>query len=270
MILGSVHPARRWPALLVALACGATAATAATAGDARASCVPAVVVDGRVLLSGGVGDRARLPRVTGEHPAVSPACADGSDEPVIVMRLQGLPPRVAVLDASRRTLYAAEGTVATLATHPLHGAFRRGSLPSLREGRRCRARRTPVDVVALEAPGTGSRVLRVDVGAGGASIGVDSRTRIVNRPAYEPIRRGQRLSLRTSACGGRRVVADRIAFTGPAPREERYRGAAAAETGKTGPGVPLLIPIALVAAAATLLAILAAALLPRARPRDRR
>ena len=256
--------ARRWPALLAALAFGAPAATA---GDARASCAAAVVVDGRVLLGGGVDDPARLPPVTGERPALSPACTEGSDERITVMRMQGVPPRVAVLDSDRRSIYVAEGTVTTLATHPLHDAFRRGNLPSLREGRRCRAQRRPLDVVALEAQG--GRVLRVDAGAGSVLVGVDSRTRIVNRPAYEPIRRGQRLRLRTSACGGRRVVADRIAFTGPAPSEERYRGAVATDTGGTGPGVPLLIPIALVAAAAILLAILAAALLPRARPRAR-
>ena len=261
----------RWPALLVALACGAPVATA---GVARASCVDAVVVDGRLLFARGATDPARLPRVTGERPALSPACTDTSpadpgstDKRITVMRMQGVPPRVAVLDSSRRTLYAAEGTVTTLATHPLHEALRRGNLPSLREGRRCRAQRRPLDAVALEA--AAGRGFRADVGPRGAFVGVDARTRIVNRPAYEPIRRGQRLRLGVSACGGRRVVADRIAFTGPAPFEERYRGAVAADTGETGPGVPLLIPIALVAAAAILLAILAAALLPRARPPGR-
>jgi hypothetical protein len=44
----------------------------------------------------------------------------------------------------------------------------------------------------------------------------------VNRPAYQPIRHGERLSITATRCNTR-LIADRIAFTGPTIVPKRYR-----------------------------------------------
>ena len=73
--------------------------------------------------------------------------------------------------------------------------------------------------------GTG-RTLALRSGRRTIVIVADARTRLTNRPAYEPLNPGQRLAVRTSICASRRV-ADTIAFDGatvPAERIETDTG----------------------------------------------
>ncbi len=68
---------------------------------------------------------------------------------------------------------------------------------------------------------------------------VDARTRIVNRPAYQPVRDGQRLRVTATRCGNR-LIADRIAFVGPTVEPVRYQRARAS----TDDGLPWIVWIA--------------------------
>src|SRR5262245_46435031 len=71
----------------------------APAAPARASCLPAVVVDGVVLLGYGASEFT-LPRAADEISAVAPACNDGGppspDGRTTVVRFAGVPATVAV------------------------------------------------------------------------------------------------------------------------------------------------------------------------------
>ena len=51
---------------------------------------------------------------------------------------------------------------------------------------------------------------------------VDARTRLTDRPAYQPVRVGQRLRVTATRCRNR-LIANRIAFIGPTVSPERYR-----------------------------------------------
>jgi hypothetical protein len=210
-------------ALLAVVVAAALAGGVARAPVASASCAAAVVVDGRVLFGSAVPRPSRLPPRAGTYPAISPACNDtGGDDPdrrTTVQRLRGLPPRVAVAVAGRPdTVYYAEDSLPTIGTHPLHAAlFGNPQTPSYREHRRCRRYRTAVRGQVVEAGG-----LRIRTAERTLAVSVDAATRFTNRPAYEPVLKGQRLRLATSRCGPRRV-ADRVTFVGTAPAPAAYR-----------------------------------------------
>jgi hypothetical protein len=201
----------------------AAATALARAPAASAACAAAVVVDGRVLLGAVVRSPSRLPPRMGPYPAISPACNDtGGDEPdrpTTVLRLRGLPPRVAVATAGRPdTVYYASGSLPAIGTHPLHAAlFGSPRTPSYRERRRCRRYRTAVRGQVVD-----EGALRIRTAARTVFARVDAATRFTNRPVYEPVLRGQRLRVTTSRCGPRRV-ADRVTFVGTAPAPAAYR-----------------------------------------------
>jgi hypothetical protein len=194
-----------------------TAAALAHAEEAHGACASAVVVDGRLLLGGVVQHPDRLPPREGERDAIFPACNDtGGDEPdeqTTVVRLRGLPPRVAAAQRGRPdSVYLDEGSLTAIGTHPLHAAqFGSPRTPSYREHRHCRPYRTAVRGEVLR-----DGVLRIRTARRTVFVSVDAATRFTNRPVYEPVLKGQRLRLATSHCGPRRV-ADRVTFVGPVP-----------------------------------------------------
>ena len=212
-------PRRAALALVVALAAGGALARAP---ESSAACASAVVVDDRVLIGSIAEVPSRLPPPAGTYPAISPACNDtGGDEPdqdTTVVRLRGLPPRVAVRTRGRPiVVYAANGSLLEIGSHPLHaGVFRSARTPSYREGRRCRPYRTPV-----RGRTVGDGALRLQTASGTVAVSVDVATRFTNRPAYEPVLEGQRLRVATSRCGPRRV-ADRVTFLGSTPAPVAY------------------------------------------------
>lgn len=212
-------PRRAVLALVVAFA---AAGGLARAPVASAACADAVVVDDRVLLGAMVGAPSRLPPAAGTYPAIGPACNDtGGDEPdrkTTVLRLRGLPPRVAVGTRGRpRIVYLAKGSLTRIGTHPLHAAlFADPRTPSYREGRRCRPYRT-----ALRGRVVDDGSLRIQTASGTVFVSVDVATRFANRAAYEPVLEGQRLRLATSRCGPRRV-ADRVTFLGSSSAPVAY------------------------------------------------
>jgi hypothetical protein len=182
--------------------------------EARASCVAAVIVDGVVLIGYGASDWT-LPRADGRVSAVAPACNDGGprqlDGRTTVMRFAGIPADVAVRSVDGRDVYIADGSLTALATHPLHRsagrvARRRCERKSRRGGTAGRAGFDSIELIA----GGRSRFYRVD-----------ARTVLANQPAYQPIRRGQPLSIAATRCG-KQLIADRIVFTGPAIAPKRY------------------------------------------------
>ena len=65
-------------------------------------------------------------------------------------------------------------------------------------------------------------------------------TALVNRPAYQPLRRGQRLQITGRRCGTR-LIADRIEFTGPTVAPERYRSPPARSRRRSVPWSTLLM-----------------------------
>jgi hypothetical protein len=104
------------------------AAALAHAEDASGACASAVVVDGRVLFGAVVQHPRRLPPRDGEHEAIVPACNDtGGDEPdqrTTVLRLRGLPPRIAVAErGGSGAVYVDPGSLVATGTHPLHAAL---------------------------------------------------------------------------------------------------------------------------------------------------
>ena len=193
---------------------------------AGASCIAAVVVEGRLLLGEGSVVAARLPRIGKEHPAVEPACNDaGQNEPdraISVLTLAGLPPDVAVVRRGARTeLYLAEGSLSVSSAHPLHRAlYPRTSRRSVRRGTCRRESRVVRGTLTNDTPRT-SDWLEVRTGRRTIVVATDERSRLTNRPAYEPLNPGQRLAIRTSVCGSRRV-ADTIAFDGATVPPERF------------------------------------------------
>jgi hypothetical protein len=215
--------------------CALVSALPAALADApapAASCVAAVVVDGRLLLGHGNIAAAHLPGVAEERRAIAPACNDETDDEddrtISVLTLDGVPPEVAVLRRGGPTeLYVAEGSLVVSSAHPLHRAVYRRT--SRRSGRRRTCRREPRAVrgtLADDSMGTG-RTLALRSGRRTIVIVADARTRLTNRPAYEPLNPGQRLAIRTSICGSLRV-ADTIAFDGgtvpPEPVETNTGG----------------------------------------------
>jgi hypothetical protein len=202
--------------------------------EARASCVAAVIVDGVVLIGQGPPD-GTLPRAAGRMSAVLPACNDGGprqpDGTTTVVRFAGIPADVAVRSVDSRDVYLADGSLTALAAHPLHESTRRLTR------RRCARKSTLVG--AAGRAGFDS----IELIAGGRShfYRVDARTVLANRPAYQPIRGGQRLSIAATRCGTR-LIADRIVFTGPTILPKRYKGQTASAPGSGLPwGVVLLI-----------------------------
>jgi hypothetical protein len=193
------------------------AAALAHAEEASGACAAAVVVDRRVLFGAVVEYPDRLPPRESERVGSFPACNDtGGDEPdqqTTVVRLRGLPPRVAVAErGSPDTVYLDEASLTAIGTHPLHAAqFGSPRKPSYREHRQCRPYRPAVRGEVLRGG-----VLRIRTARRIVLVDVDAATRFTNRPSYEPVREGQRLRLSTSRCGPQRV-ADRVTFVGPAP-----------------------------------------------------
>lgn len=194
----------------------ASALAAPTA--ARASCAAALVVDGVVLYGTSLeAVPGVLPPRGARHPAIAPACNDSNgdddkDRRTTVTSLAGMPPRVAVAEVGDDTsVYVAQGSLLALAGHPLHATFygeRRR--PSRRRGRACRNDATLRGTV--RQPTGGSQIV-LSIRGRERIVRVDARSRITNRPVHQPVLAGQRLELRTSLCGSRRV-ADRITFTG--------------------------------------------------------
>jgi hypothetical protein len=206
------------------------AAALAHAEEAPGACASAVVVDGRLLFGNAVQHPNRLPPREGERDAIFPACNDGGpieeDHEGTVKQLRGLPPRIAVAGARPDTVYVDAASLTVIGRHPLHAAFHgRPSVPSYRSGGGCRPYRTAVRGEVLR-----DGVFRIRTADRTMFVSVDAATRFTNRPAYEPVRKGQRLRLATSRCGPRRV-ADRVTFLGATPRPEPYRGSRAAGGG---------------------------------------
>src|SRR3954451_24063733 len=191
----------RWSSMLLVcvLAC-------LWAPAAHASCIAAMVVDGTVLSSVNFSDRA-LPEAAGHLRAVAPACNDAGprhrDGKTTVVRFAGVPADVAVRSLDGDDVYLAAGSLTALAAHPLHQAARRFA-------RRACGRRATLGGTAESA---GFDSLTLVSGAPRAYVRVDAHTALVNRPAYQPVRKGQGLEIAGRRCGSR-LVADRIAFTG--------------------------------------------------------
>jgi hypothetical protein len=218
-----------------AVVAGLVLLSLAGASAARAtSCASAVKVDGELLFGTGSVDASRLPARGAERQAVVPACNDAaSDDPdtaTTVVTLGAIPATVAVLEPARDgTLYVAAGALVASEAHPLHAAmYDAGERRAMQRARRCRRERRAVagkvdhtdwDAAYLVRDG------RVD------TFAVDAETRLVGRPAYEPVRKGQLVSARVSRCGSRRVI-DELRFTGPvpAPAERTDDGAIAWRT----------------------------------------
>jgi hypothetical protein len=193
----------------------AVLAVLVVAPSARAACVSAVIVDGVVLIN---HDEAgwKLPPTEGRRSAVVPACNDaGQNEPdraTTVLPFKGVPADVAVGSSVDSGFYLVAGSLVASAAHPLHRPSRRYARGGCARGRAFEGTTTDAGFDRLMLD---ERVFRVD-----------ARTRIVNRPAYQPVRDGQRLRVTASRCGNR-LIADRIAFVGPTVEPVRYQPAAA-------------------------------------------
>ena len=185
------------------------------APSARAACVAAVIVDGVVLINHDANGW-KLPPTDGRRSAVLPACNDaGQNEPdgaTTVLRFKGVPADVAVVSSVDSGFYIVAGSLVASAAHPLHRPGRRYARRGCARGRTFEGTTTDAGFDRLMLD---DRVFRVD-----------ARTRIVNRPAYQPVRDGQRLRVTATRCGNR-LIADRIAFVGPTVEPVRYRQAAA-------------------------------------------
>ena len=203
---------------LAVLAIVAVVAGLAAAPVASAGCASAVVVDGRWLLGHQVLHPSRLPPRVGPHDAIAPACNDTNlshevDQPTTVLRLRGLPVGVAAVPEGRRdTVYMAPGSLPELGSHPLHAAlFESARTPSYHGPRRCRPYST-----ALRGRVVEDGALRLRLAHRTVFVSADAFTRFTNRPAYQPVLKGQRLRVVTSRCGPRRV-ADHVTFVGRSP-----------------------------------------------------
>jgi hypothetical protein len=184
----------------------------ACAQEARAACVAAVVVDGWVLY--GTTADVRRPPLEGPVTAVSPACNDAGqnerDGTTTVMRLEGVPANVAVV--GNGTAYVVGGSLTAMDSHPIH-------TPNTHPPRRrCGRLRTFTGIV----DGAGGESISLLAEGRTRRILVDARTRLTNRPAYQPLHDGQRIEVTTRRCRNR-VYADRIALTGPTVTPESYR-----------------------------------------------
>lgn len=225
--------------LLAVLALALAASLSAAPQPAYAMCVSTVVVDGKAL-HGQQIDRSLLPRRGPERQVVVPACNDaGQDEPDRTGRartLRGIPAAVAVVRGG--SVYVDDDSLTVLGDHPLHRAIAAEDGPvSYRERHPCRREKRAQQGTVTKNAGTRLELRRPDRTAP-VPVSVDAATRIAGRPAYQPIREGQRVTLRTSLCGPRRV-ADSILLTGPVPAAATHdpsgRGARRLETGTTSP-----------------------------------
>jgi hypothetical protein len=124
-------------------------------------------------------------------------------------------------------VYIADGSLTALATHPLHQ-------PAPRLARRRCGRASTLDGAA---GGASFDALELIAGERSHFYRVDAGTALTNRPAYQPIRRGQQLSITATRCGTR-LIADRIAFTGPTIAPKRYVGY---QSSALGTGLPWVI-----------------------------
>ena len=193
----------------------AVAALALGAEPARALCIHAVIVDGRLLA--GIGKPATgAPPAAGRTPIVEPACNDAGqgdpDRRATATRLRGVPPNVGVV--SHGTLFVVGATLVPVRGHPLRDAVR--DQPPRRRGR-CRPHRTPLRGRALGAHNYG---LAIAAGGTNRNVLVDGRTRIAGAPPEQRVIKGQRLVVGTSLCDGKRM-ADRITFLQPIIEGER-------------------------------------------------
>jgi hypothetical protein len=239
----------------------------AAPAHAQGSCADAAVVDGRLLMGTQIDHPDRLPPSGGPYRAVLPRCGEVPDRPLLLVRLRGVPPAVAVVDRARETLYRDENTLVALAVHPLHGVITDPG-PSLRADGGCRAFPTPVAGFARSNTGAG---LTIAAGARRVRVRLDPTTVIAGAPAYTPIRPGQKLRIDSSRCGRSRV-ADRIAVTGPVPPGERYAGDPVTDRLGTGGDasdtITYVVPAVILGVALLLIVVVGVALLgPRRRPR---
>jgi hypothetical protein len=211
---------------LLAAVCVMVACSMAAPAKAQAlSCAAVVLVDGYQLVGISIAHRqGRLPRRGVQLRAVEPACSDEEeDRHVSVTALAGMPVRLAVApEREHTTVYLADGSLVELADHPLHGAwYPDAGRPSFRRGRSCSRTESVAGRVIHPA---GFTRLRLTTPNGERTLRVDARSRITNRPAYQPVLPGQQLSAQLVKCG-RRHVADRIHFTGATIAAQRVERA---------------------------------------------
>ena len=223
----------RLPLVLAALL--ATVLATHLPATARASCASAVVVvDGHVLFGRGDVRTALLPARGAAREAVSPACNDTGGPPAedgttTVRPLRGLPPTVAV--SAGEDVYVVSGSMVALSGHPLRRALSGGER-SYRERHPCR--REDRAMRGTLAEDGGAQALTVRRPDRTILVNVDAATRLAGRPAWQPLRRGQRVMLRTSLCGPPRV-ADTIRLAGPVPAVDRYERSSGDEPNVPGP-----------------------------------
>jgi hypothetical protein len=200
--------------------CWLTVALFEAAPAESMSCAAAVVVDGHLLLgTGGAPHPERLPEHGASLRAIEPACGDDDhDRDVTVTAFRGIPATVAVASTEAYSpLYVARGALVALAGHPLHRVwYGDASRPSARRGRSCReAGRLSGTVMGdLGFSGLALRTPRDE-----QVVRVDARSRITNRPVYQPALPGQRLAVAVLRCG-RDLVAERIRFVGATVRPQ--------------------------------------------------
>ncbi|MDA0172437.1 hypothetical protein OJ998_25255 [Solirubrobacter taibaiensis] len=206
------------------------------APSARAGCIAAIVVDGVVLVHQDA-DGWTLPPTEGRRSAVLPACNDaGQNEPdgaITVLPFKGVPADVAVVSSVDSGFYLVGGSLVASAAHPLHRPGRSYTRRGCARGRTLRGTATDAGFDRLML---GDRVIRVD-----------ARTRIANRPAYQPVRDGQRLRVTATRCGNR-LIADRIAFVGPTIEPVRYERAGVSHDTAFAWGAVALVLLGVVAA----------------------
>jgi len=206
------------------------------APEARAGCISAVFVDG-VMLVHQRAEGWRLPPTEGRRSAVLPACNDaGQDAPdkrIDVLPFKGVPADVAVVSSVDSGFFLADGSLVASEAHPLHRPGRRYARRGCARGRTFEGTATDAGFDRLMLD---DRVFRVD-----------ARTRIVNRPAYQPVRDGQPLRVTATRCGNR-LIADQIAFVGPTVEPVRYRRTAATRDTAFAWGTVALILLGVVAA----------------------
>ena len=126
------------------------------------------------------------------------------------------------------------GSLIASAAHPLPLAlFGSRARPSYRERHPCRREDRTMRGAVVEDAAYGFELRRTDRKV---RIDVDAGTRIANRPPYQPLLAGQRVALRTSICGPRRL-ADAIRFVGGTVRPPRSDVTTADDSSSGGVGL---------------------------------
>jgi hypothetical protein len=198
--------------------CWVTVALLEAAPAESLSCAAAVVIDGYVLFGSAHGPHPeRLPERGTSFRAIEPACGDDDhDRDVTVTAFRGIPATVAVASTEAYSpLYLAPGALVALAGHPLHRVwYARASRPSARRGRSCHEAGRLTGTVMGEL---GFSALALRTPRGEQVVRVDARSRITNRPVYQPALPEQRLTVTAVRCG-RDLVAERIRFVGATVR----------------------------------------------------